>query len=163
MPPVNPRVLRVVVAVMLFGGVAAFVGLFGYFFWDIWQARLAHPIRQKPPKLDKDLLYVASLIGGILGTYFAVVLGVQKRDPNIDEKKLRLGSAILPGHRLAEALGTFAFLVYFVVGTWSLLTFAICKVQSPDIIKTDASAFGGYILALLGAAFIGTTAPPPAR
>jgi hypothetical protein len=158
-PPVDKNVVRIAVLVLLFAGVGAFLGLFSYFFYEIWDARFMNPPAKKATKLDKDLVYAASLIGGILGTYFAVVIGVQKRDPATNEKKLKVGKAIVPGKRVLEALGTFAFLAYLAVGAWALLTFAVCKVQSPDTIKTVAATFGGYIVALMGAVFIGTTAP----
>jgi hypothetical protein len=47
------------------------VALWIWFFWDIWE----HDA--KPVHLNAKALYVSSAIGGILGTFFAIAMGVE--------------------------------------------------------------------------------------
>src|SRR5215213_1172423 len=87
----------------LVAGLLAFLGLYVYFFIKIWDAS-----GKKPPALDKQLLYVASLLTGVLGTYFAVALGIQRKDPKVDQSKLKLGETLVGAEGPGAALGTAA-------------------------------------------------------
>jgi hypothetical protein len=159
-PTVNRHVLHIVVDCMLFGGVAFFVATFTYFYWDIWHLRLSNA--DATPIFDANLVYAVGLVGGVLGTYFAVQLGIQKADSPKDDERYGLGASLLQGRAL-ELLGTVAFVAYFLVGAWSLVTIWFCKHQSPETIKVLASVFGGYFITLFSRAFLGnsTTTPNP--
>jgi len=56
---------------------------------------------------------IAGAIGGTLAATFAVALGIQRKDPKLNEEQVALGRTILPDARL---FGTLAIWVYFVVG-----------------------------------------------
>jgi hypothetical protein len=151
-PTVNKKALNIVTDLMLFGGVAFFLAAYAYFFWDIWTQKFANVPHL--PNFDPDLVYAVGLVGGILGTYFAVAIGIQRTDAS-DKQPLGLGDSLLKAH-VAELLGTIAVVAYFLVGVWSLVTVWFCKEQSPDTIKAFASIFGGYFITLFSGVFLGT-------
>jgi TRAP-type C4-dicarboxylate transport system permease small subunit len=154
-PTVNRSVFRIVVDLMLFGGVAFFIAAFVYFYWDIWTLRLAKT--DAIPNFDSQLLYAAGLVAGILGTYFAV----QLKAGDGSDQQFSLGGSLV--HNKEELLGSVAFLAYFFVGAWSLVTIFFCRQQSPETIKVMASAFGGYFLTLFTGAFAGGSTAPEQR
>jgi hypothetical protein len=154
-PTVNKKTLNIVIDLMSFGGVAFFLAAYAYFFWDIWTLRFADKLQF--PTFDPDLVYAAGLVGGILGTYFAVQIGVQKSD-TADDGRVGLGDSLLSRHT-AELLGTIAVVAYFLVGVWSLVTVWFCRDQSPEAIKALAAVFGGYFILLFSKAFGTSTTP----
>src|SRR3954471_21961158 len=126
--------------VLLIGGLLAFVGLYGYFIYEIWDAA-----GKKPPKLDKQLVYIASALGGILGTFFAVALGVQRKDSDINQQELKLGPTLVgESKQVSDVLATAALWAYFAVGVAAGATALLKTVQTPDSIKAIAATFGGY-------------------
>jgi hypothetical protein len=147
-----PKGVNAIKLFLLLGGLLAFVGLYGYFIVDIWGAS-----GKKPPKIDKQLVYIASALGGVLGTFFAVALGVQRKDPATDASSLKLGPTLVGESKtVSDGLATAALWAYTIVGIVAAGTALIKTVQTPDAIKAVAATFGGYALAVFSAAF----APP---
>jgi hypothetical protein len=150
----TPRGVTFIRALFVVAGLLVFAGLYAYFIIEIWTTD-----EKKPPSLDKQLVYVASLLAGILGTFFAVALGIQAKDPDINQRELKLGTTLVAQERgPGAALGTVALWLFFAVGAASVITAFVKTVESPDSIKALAATFGGYGLAIFGAAF-GTPAP----
>jgi hypothetical protein len=143
-----PRGVGAIRLLFLVGGLVAFAGLYIYFFVEIWTVD-----GKKPPAIDKQLVYVASVLGGVLGTFFAVALGIQRKDPDTDHTKLSLGPTLLGTTGRGTAIATAALWIYFGVGLGAGVTAIFRSVQSPDSIKALASVFGGYGLAVFSAAF----------
>jgi hypothetical protein len=113
-----PRGVGAIRFLFLVGGLAVFAGLYIYFIVKIWQASAG-----KPPNFDNQLVYVASALGGVLGTFFAVALGVQRQDPQVDHSKLQLGTTLLQKiGAVGAALATSALWVYAAVGAAAGIT-----------------------------------------
>lgn len=137
---------------ILWGAVLLFVALWIWFFWDIW----GHDA--KPVHLNAKALYVSSVIGGILGTFFGIAMGVERKDATKDAKKIAPGSTLLgtpsPEERgLTDSLATAAVWAYALVGLAAIVTVFVRSAQSPGAVETLASAFGGFLLAIVAAAF----------
>lgn len=135
---------------LLWGAVGTFVALWGWFFWVIWTADGA-------AELSAKAVYVASALGGVLGTFFAVALGIQRKDVTKDVRELRVGETLLgtpdtARKGIGEALATFALIAYAAVGVGALATVLFRSEQSPDSVETVATAFGGLVLVLFTAA-----------
>jgi hypothetical protein len=156
-----PRGVAAMRLLFVVGGLLGFVGLYTYFLIEIWTTDA-----KSPPGLDKQLVYAASVLVGILGAFFAVALGIQRKDPTVDQTRLRLGTTLVgtkegPG----VALATAALWFFFLVGLASVITVIFKSVQAPDSIKALASTFAGYGVAIFGAAFGSpstASGPPPA-
>jgi hypothetical protein len=134
---------------MLIGCLLVFAGLYVYFIIKVWTAD-----GDQVPDLDNQLIYAASALGGILGTFFAVSLGIQRNDPSTDQSKLHLGPTLVGVDAgLAPILATVALWTYAAVGVAAGATAIFQAAQTPDPIKAIAATFGGYALAVFGAAF----------
>jgi hypothetical protein len=105
---VNFSVGELIGYLVFVGGLALYIYLNYFFLGDIVNA----PDRQ-PPNLNNGDVQLASAIGGALAAAFAVAVGIQRSDPTIDEKRLQLGTTLIPG---AGWVSTASVLVYFVVG-----------------------------------------------
>jgi hypothetical protein len=132
---------------LVFGFVAAFIVIYGDFVWDIWQAR----IDGKPaPKFNDGVVSFAGALAGVLGSAFALALGVEKRaQPSptgfmASVRKRFLGLSISI---------TFGIWAYALVGAAAAVTSFVNLEETPDPIKALSSVFVGYILALASTAF----------
>lgn len=148
MPP-GVKVLKLLI---LWGSVGVFIGLWLWFFNDIWT------IDKQPVSLNQKALYVASAIGGVLGTFFAVSMGVERRDPQKNAMKLAPGSTLLgtpsPQEKgISDSLATVAVWGYGLVGIGAVITLFVHSAESPGAVETLATVFGGYLLAIITAAF----------
>jgi len=146
--PKGAAVLRLA---MIVGPIGTYAVLWTIFFWKIW-----HAGNGPAPKLSTTAIYASSVIGGVLGTFFAATFGIQRENAQIDARKFRAGVTLLgydPG--IANA-GTFiaslAVWVYAVVGSWALLTVLVHQVQSPKPLKAMATAFASLVFAMFAAA-----------
>jgi hypothetical protein len=153
----NLAAVRLIRSSFIVVGLLAFVGLYVYFFIEIWGVD-----GNVPPDLDKQLVYAASLVGGVLGTFFAIALGVQRKDPDTDQKKLNLGPTLVgEGGKVSVILANTALILYTLVGVAAVVTAFAKSTQSPDAIKALAATFGGYAFAVFAGAFGGSPPPPP--
>jgi hypothetical protein len=155
-----PDGIKLLKFLILWGAVLLFLGLWIWFFWDIWTNDAT------PVPLNQKALYVASTIGGILGTFFAVAMGVERKDPEKNASRLAPGPTLLgtPGsaqNGITDNLATAAVWAYALVGVGAIVTVFIRSAQSPGAVETLASAFGGFLLAIVTAAFApGQTTQP---
>ena len=136
----------------IWGALAVYVILWITFYVPIWQAGSSGPEQ----KLSSTAVYVASVLGAVLAGFFGNAVGIQRKDPNADSRRLRPGATLVranpknpPGR---AAFATAAFWIYGAVGAWSLLTVLLYQVQSPHEVKALASAFAGIVVTLFTAA-----------
>ena len=121
------------------GGVIAYVYLYFTFLRDILDAN------GSAANLDNGAVQVASAIGGLLAATFAVAFGIQRTDPGVNEKKLNLGNTLTPNAELVTAVCVIA---YFIVGTATVLVAFTQGAETPQEIKTPATLFLGYLVAM---------------
>lgn len=117
-------------------------------FWKVWDAG-----NGPAPTISTTLLYVLGIIGGILATAFAAALGIERKDPTRDPRKLAFGSTVVgttPDQRgKATAAATVAVWLYAIIGAWAGLTVLVHQVQSPADVKAIAAAFGTTVVGLV--------------
>jgi hypothetical protein len=135
-------------AIFLIGGMCVFAGATAWFFVQIWEAG------QTPPDLSGQAVYGASAVGGVLGTFFAAVLGLQQFS---NEPSPQLGATLLRDVYGGLWLARLAIWLYAAVGAGALITVFFNQAQSPQSIKALASVFAGFALAIFIAAFSPST------
>ena len=160
-----PQGVPALKATLLAGAVGTYAGLWVWFFIDIWKAT------NGAPNLSSQAVYAVSVLGGILGTFFGVALGIQRKDGTrgADTNKLQLGRTLLQldpepkQRRLDSALATLAVWVYAVMGAFALLTILVHPGETPSSVSTMGAAFGTLVVALFAGAFApGQTLQPQA-
>lgn len=136
---------------ILTGAVLLFLALWLWFFYEIWSKD------DTPVDLNQRALYVAGLLGGILGTFFGVSLGVERKDPKKDTRRLTPGATLLGTQEddkgAPEAVATAAVWVYALVGAAAVASVMLRSAQCPGAVETLATTFGGFLLAIVTAAF----------
>lgn len=130
--------------IVLIGGLVLYVYLYATFLKDVWDGPAG-----KPVDLDNQDVQIATAIGGALAALFAVALGIQRKDPTENEKKVHVGKTITPERPL---VGTICVWVYFFVGAATLYVVWRRDTQAPQEIKTAATVFAGYVLSIFVAA-----------
>jgi hypothetical protein len=126
--------------VVFLGGVAVYAYLYFTFLSDIVDA----PTGQ-PPNLENSNVQLANGIGGLLGAAFAVAVGIQRKDPAVNEKQLQLGATLTPEARWVT---TVSVLVYFIVGAATLAVSRVYGAETPQEIQATATVFAGYLAAI---------------
>jgi hypothetical protein len=147
----------------VYAATLSFVGLYGYFIVKISNASVA-------PQLDGVLISAAAALAGILGSAFALEIGVATPPGGTNSRLNTAFEAVKPkkpAHlRLQQALSlepvnvdaaswpkTIGIWLYALVAAAVAITYALNPNQTPSTIKALAVAFAGYILALLTAAY----------
>jgi membrane associated rhomboid family serine protease len=158
--------MSVLKGLLLYGAVLTFAGFYIYFIVQITKAT------GKPPGLPAAMVSVAAALAGVLGSAFAVAIGVptdpsatnsrlarvMREDKESGKRRARtlLGRALsLEPARTDEpswplTLGIWA---YALVGVAVAITYFLNQPQTPDSVKALAVAFAGYVLALVTAAY----------
>jgi hypothetical protein len=154
--------------IVLYGAVLTFAGLYTYFIVRIFQAPAG-----KPPHLDTTLVSTAAALAGVLGSAFALEIGVPTAkgatnanlghalkaaaDGSAKDRVLAAGRRILslepPSTGAASWPKTFGIWVYALVASGVAVSYIINQNQTPPSIKALAVAFGGYVIALVTAAY----------
>jgi hypothetical protein len=151
--------------IILYGAVLTFAGLYGYFIVRISVAT------RSAPALDATLVSTAAALAGVLGSAFALEIGTAT-DPTSANSALSaaLSGAVSPRQKAMAMVWrllsvdakdpgsaswpkTFGIWVYAVVGSAVAITYVLNQNQTPQTIKALAVAFGGYVLALVTAAY----------
>jgi hypothetical protein len=139
-------------ALLLWGAFGTYAGIWIWFFVEIWNAS-----NGSAPHLNAQAIYAVSVLGGTLGTFFSVALGIERKDSRTDVTELRPGATLLqvePGTKtVGTALATAAVWGYALIGTFALVTVLVHPGESPAQVKALASAFGAVVVALFAAAF----------
>ncbi|HST16333.1 MAG TPA: hypothetical protein VLK36_01600 [Gaiellaceae bacterium] len=139
--------------------VLSFVGCWVWFFWQIW-TQDGHPVT-----LNDRLLYFSSAIGGVLGTFFAVEMGI-RQDTGQDSSRiatLPTGAALVGrkwDSRVVVWFAVAAVYAYAAIGLFALVTWAFRSAQSPPAVEALASVFLGFFVAIAGAGLMPGVATP---
>lgn len=170
-PPQGPAEQIAGVAVLkgliLYAAVFAFAALYIYFIVNIFQASPG-----KPPSFDGTLVSAAAALAGVLGSAFALAIGVPTATGETNSalhaalaapNPTRAGNALSQLWRLlsiapastqsASWPKTLGVWVYAVVGSAVTITYIANQNETPASIKALAVAFGGYVIALVTTAY----------
>jgi hypothetical protein len=161
--------LSVLKGLVVYGAVLTFAGLYAYFMEEIVSASKTYP------HLNGAMVSAAAALAGVLGSAFALVMGVPIRttnealakdldparvDDHFDPKKLRLKTrlrrvlSLEPGGTdQASWPQTFGVWTYASVASAVAIVYVLNQAQTPPAIKGLAVAFGGYVIALMTAAY----------
>lgn len=160
--------LSVLKGLVLYGAVLTFAGFYTYFIVKIAGAK-----PHAPPKFDGTMVSASAALGGVLGSAFALVIGVptDENSTNIGLKQAlgATGKSKVPA-QIRKALSlepsdansaswplTFGIWVYALVASGVAVTYFLNQDETPPTIKTLAVAFAGYVIALVTAAYGITT------
>jgi len=159
--------LSVLKGLVLYGATLTFAGFYAYF-----MEQIASAANNTPPRLSTAMVTAAALLAGILGSAFALVIGVPGRatndgladalDKSANDKPrgtwLRRLLSLEPGgtNRASWPL-TFGIWMYAAVASAVAIVYLVNQGETPTGIKALATAFGGYVIAFMTAAYgIGT-------
>jgi hypothetical protein len=166
--------LSILKGLLLYGATLVFAGFYAYF-----MAKIASAPSGTPPSFDTTMVSVAAALAGVLGSAFALAIGVPTREQTVNkglesaldaldarktEKPLSGGARALartrqalslePGRRTAASIPiTVGIWVYAAVGSAVAVTYFLNQQETPDAVKALAVAFAGYVLALVTAAY----------
>jgi hypothetical protein len=103
-----------------------------------------------PPDLPSVQASAAGALAVALGGGYALTLGIPTT--KVAERTEGLWDTIKSAfnQRTALVLGVF---IYFVAGAAIAVTYAVDSGQTPEVMKTIAVGFGGYVIAYLGTAY----------
>lgn len=152
-------------------------------FYAYFMEQIASAPGGKPPAFSAAMVTAAAALAGILGSAFALVIGApttitneglqqtiaDAQDPSTEKHVQRRGLwlwkllSLEPGGttRASRPL-TFGIWAYATVGSAVAIVYFLNQSETPDSIKALATAFAGYVVALMTAAYgLATKAAPP--
>jgi hypothetical protein len=149
---------------IVYGAVLAFAGLFIDFMVVISSARAG-----TKPSIDATLISAAAALAGVLGSAFALKVGVPP-SPAAVNRKLAAHLSDPASNRVAARIRqavslepstttdvswplTFGIWVYALVATATLVVYVLNQNETPSSVKALAVVFGGYVIALLNMAY----------
>jgi hypothetical protein len=152
---------------MLYGAVLVFAGLYSYFMVVISTSR--HGVK---PLIDATLISAAAALSGVLGSAFALKIGVA---PNPSLVNHALAAHQIEADRgkrwqitatLRRALSleasdvnakswplTFGIWAYAIVASAVVVVYVLNQNETPGTVKALAVTFGGYVIALVNMAY----------
>ena len=159
--------LPVLKGAVLYGATLTFAALYADFMTNIFSAT-----NGKPPVFDAALVTTAAALAGVLGSAFALAIGVPttdastNKDLGIAEGKanktrpeklvvlIRKTLSIDPSAADKPSWPmTFGVWAYALVGTAVAITYVLNPGETPGAIKALAVAFAGYAVALITTAY----------
>jgi len=163
-----PRIagLSALKGLVLYGAILTFAALYVDF---IVQISTAHS--GTTPKLDATLISAAAALAGVLGSTFALEIGTTTPESSTNYNlyqaverasttKARLAARVWQVLSLepktttsASWPKTFGIWIYALVASAVAITYVLNQNETPGTIKALAVAFGGYVLALVTAAY----------
>jgi hypothetical protein len=129
-------------AVTLFASEIAFAGLFAYVIYETWEAKSG-----KPPDISNPVEGAAAALAVALAAGYAGALGVQPQPGT------RAIAWFSKWPSLTDVLLFLGVFLYMFVGAACGLTYLANVEEAPGLLKTVAIAFGGYVIAYIGAAY----------
>ncbi len=172
-PPPASRIagISTLKGLVLYGATLTFAGLYIYFIVKISDAAAG-----RSPTLDAALISAAAALAGVLGSAFALEVGTTSdasaTNTALDAQVNAANGAGMVRKALAriwQALSldprnvnssswpkTFGIWVYAIVASAVAITYVLNQNETPDSIKALAVAFGGYVIALVTAAYKST-------
>jgi hypothetical protein len=155
--------LSILKGLVLYGATLTFAGFYGYFIAEIVTAADG-----EPPTFNGAMVAAAAALAGILGSAFALVVGVRTdvtnegleralEDPALKkEKKTRLRRLLSlepGGPDKASWPLTFGIWLYALVASAVAIVYLVNQAETPEAIKALAVAFAGYVIAFMTAAY----------
>jgi hypothetical protein len=158
--------LSVLKGLVLYGSTLAFAGFYAYF-----MVRIAEASQGRQPHFDMAVVSAAAALAGVLGSAFAIVIGVptDARATNAALHEAVASARTLPERALAlvhrllslepKDTGsaswplTFGIWAYAIVGSATSIVYLLNRAETPDTIKGLAVAFAGYVIAFVTAAY----------
>jgi hypothetical protein len=159
--------LPVLKGAVLYGATLTFAALYADFMANIFSATDG-----TPPVFDAALVTTAAALAGILGSAFALAIGVPTTDastnshlgikdgkkPKTAREKLvvlirKIFSIDPSAVDKASWPMTFGVWAYAIVGTAVAITYVLNPGETPEAIKALAVAFAGYAVALVTTAY----------
>jgi len=167
--------LPVLKGLILYGATLSFAGFYAYFMEEIVSAQSG-----KQPALSGVLIGAAAALAGILGSGFALAIGVPTRDDQTNQGLVAMRTTALQTNQVDpvkkpsfkvrqlfsyESAGTdvsswpltFGVWAYAVVAIGVALVFFIYPSETPPEIKALAIGFGGYVVTFLHSAYSNAT------
>jgi hypothetical protein len=152
---------------MLYGAILAFAGLYAYFMVVISTSR--HGVK---PALDATLISAAAALSGVLGSAFALKIGVKPSAALVNHELAAHAKAAARGERsklvalIRKALSlepsdvtakswplTFGIWAYAAVASAVVVVYILNQNETPGTVKALAVTFGGYVIALINTAY----------
>lgn len=149
---------------LVYGAVLAFAGLFIDFMVVICSAKAG-----VKPSIDATLISAAAALSGVLGSAFALKIGVSPNPANVnrqlaqhlsDPKRNQIAARIRQILSLEPSATTdkswpltFGIWVYALVASSTVVVYILNQNETPGSVKALAVTFGGYVLALLNTAY----------
>jgi hypothetical protein len=139
------------------------VALLGYIICSVLLFKEAFELKgQENPKTNPALMYLASALTGLVGGIVAAAFGVKTNPDDASAsassgkiKMQRVGEFAMGANeeKLKEKLGTLYAWAYILVGTASIVIWAILSTDATQSITTNATTFIGMMLAIVSAFF----------
>jgi len=151
---------------VLYGAIVTFAGLYIDFIVQITKAH-AHAV----PNLQAALVSAAAALAGVLGSAFALEIGTTTHERATNSKLSDAADQATTfqqktATRIWQVLSlepknttsaswpkTFGIWVYAIVASAVAITYVLNQDETPQTIKALAIAFGGYVIALVTAAY----------
>lgn len=149
---------------IVYGAVLAFAGLFIDFMVVISTAKAG-----AKPSIDATLISAAAALSGVLGSAFALKIGVTPSPAAVNQSLANHLTSTTRSHtaaRIRQALSlepsatddkswpvTVGIWVYAVVASATVIVYILNQNETPSSVKALAVTFGGYVLALLNMAY----------
>lgn len=152
---------------MLYGAVLAFAGLYIDFIVVISTAKAG-----VKPSIDATLISAAAALSGVLGSAFALKIGVRPTAGAVNRElaahsaraRAKKASMIVAGTRRLLSLEpsdpgakswplTFGIWAYAVVASSVVAAYVLNQNETPGAVKALAVTFGGYVIALINMAY----------
>lgn len=163
-----PRIagLSALKGLVLYGAIFTFAGLYVDFI-----VRIAASRAGIAPKLDASLVSAAAALAGVLGSAFALEIGTKTPHSSTNRNLSHaIEQATTSKQKVAVRIWqilslepedtttaswpkTFGIWVYAIVASAVAITYVLNQNQTPGTIKALAVAFGGYVIALVTAAY----------
>jgi hypothetical protein len=171
--------LSILKGLVLYGATLTFTALYGYFI-----AKIGAAADGNPPQLDSTMVGAAAALAGVLGSAFAVYIGVPTAADTVNEGledqlnsttgkhwykdrerflvHVRRIFSLEPGGKdVASWPLTAGIWTYALVASAVAVAYLLNRAETPEEIKALAIAFGGYVIALVTAAYgVGTKRSP---
>ncbi len=164
--------LSVLKGLVLYGATLVYAGFYAYFMQQIWSTGTG------TAAFDGAMVAAAAALAGVLGSAFALVIGVPADATNSglasDENQLKENGrwkaetrardksrfwtrrllSLEPGDaRSASWPMTFGIWTYALVASAVSITYVLNQSETPKEIKALAIVFGGYVITLVTAAY----------
>ena len=149
---------------IVYGAVLAFAGLFVDFMAVISTAKPG-----VKPSIDATLISAAAALSGVLGSAFALKIGVSPSPAAVNRSlaahlgdknrsqvaaRIRQSLSLEPSATTAKSWPlTFGIWVYAAVASATVVVYILNQNETPGSIKALAVTFGGYVIALLNMAY----------